>query len=64
MYFLKKHWKKISNVLVVIAVLLAIYVKWTESGESSFIRENDIYIFAGIALGFVMLNFINKHRKK
>lgn len=64
MDFVKKHKKIILNLLVIVAVLLAIYSKWTKSGEQGFFRETDIYIFAGVVLGFLVLNFFNRFKKK
>ncbi len=62
MEFLKKYGRLISNVLVVVAVILAIIVKWNESGEQSFFRETDAYIVAGAALGFLVLKLFVKDK--
>ncbi len=64
MEILKKHGRLISNILVVVAVILAIIVKWNESGEQSFFRETDAYIVAGAALGFLVLKLRDKSNRK
>ena len=63
MDFFKKKARIISNVLIVIAVALSIYIKWTDNGADAFFKENDVYIVGGIALGVVVLTFF-KNRKK
>ena len=63
MDFFKKKARTISNVLIVIAVALSIYIKWADNGADSFFKENDVYIVGGIALGVVVLTFF-KNRKK
>lgn len=63
MDFFKKRARLISNVLVVLAVVIAIYIKWTDDGSEAFFREYDVYIIGGIALGFVVLNFFKKRGK-
>ena len=63
MDFFKKKARTISNVLIVIAVALSIYIKWTDNGADAFFKENDVYIVGGIALGVVVLTFF-KNRKK
>lgn len=64
MDFFKKRARQISNVLVVIAVIIAIYIKWTGDGSEAFFKEYDVYIIGGIALGFVVLSFLKKRDKK
>ena len=64
MDFFKKRARQFSNVLVVIAVVIAIYIKWTGDGEEVFFKENDVYIIGGIALGFVVLSFFKRRGKK
>lgn len=64
MDFMKKRARLISNVLVVIAVVIAIYIKWTGDGSDAFFKEYDVYIIGGIALGFVVLSFLKKRGKK
>ena len=64
MDFIKKRARQISNVLVVIAVVIAIYIKWTGDGSEAFFKEYDVYIIGGIALGFVVLSFLKKRGKK
>lgn len=63
MDFFKKRARLISNVLVVLAVVIAIYIKWTGEGSEAFFKEYDVYIIGGIALGFVVLNFLKKRGK-
>ena len=60
LYFFKKNARQISNVLVVVAVVIAVYIKWTGDGSEAFFREYDVYIIGGIALGFVVLSFFKK----
>lgn len=62
MDFVKKHAKVISNVLVAVAVVIAIYIKWSEGGTEEFFTEYDLYIFAGIAVGFLVISAFNKRR--
>ena len=64
MDFFKKRARQLSNVLVVIAVIIAIYIKWTGDGSEAFFKEYDAYIIGGIALGFVVLSFFKKRGKK
>ena len=64
MDFFKKKARTISNVLVVIAVIISIYIKWTGDGADAFFKENDIYIVGGIALGVVVLTFFKNRSKK
>ena len=63
MDFFKKRARQISNVLVVIAVVIAIYIKWTGDGSDAFFKEYDVYIIGGIALGFIVLSFLKKAKK-
>lgn len=63
MDFFKKRARLISNVLVVLAVVIAIYIKWTDDGSEAFFKEYDVYIIGGIALGFVVLSFFKKRGK-
>ena len=63
MDFFKKRARLISNVLVAVAVVIAIYIKWTGEGSEAFFKEYDLYIIGGIALGFVVLNFLKKRGK-
>ncbi|MBQ7704804.1 MAG: hypothetical protein IJT73_05170 [Selenomonadaceae bacterium] len=63
MNFFKQRARQISNVLVVIAVVIAIYIKWTGDGSEAFFKAYDVYIIGGIALGFIVLNFLKKRGK-
>ena len=64
MDFFKKKARTISNILVVIAVIISIYIKWTDDGADAFFKANDIYIVGGIVLGIVVLTFLKNHSKK
>ena len=64
MDFFKKKARTISNILVVIAVIISIYIKWTDNGADAFFKENDVYIFGGIVLGIVVITFFKDHNKK
>ena len=64
MNFLKAHARVISNILVVILVAMALYVKVSENGTDDLIHEKDIYIFAGAVLAFLLLRMFNKHKKE
>ena len=64
MDFFKKRARVISNVLVVIAVVIAIYIKWSGDESEIFFKQNDVYIIGGIALGFVVLSFLKKRGGK
>lgn len=64
MEFLKKKARQISNVLVLIAVIIAVYIKWTGDGSDAFFKENDVYIVGGIVLGIVVVTvFRNRNLK-
>ena len=64
MNFLKAHGRLISNILVVILVLMAIYVKVTENGMDDLVHEKDIYIFAGAILAFLLIRMFQRHNKR
>ena len=64
MQFLKTHGRIISNVLVVILVGMAIFVKVNENGTEDLIHEKDIYIFAGAILAFLLLRIFNQRHKR
>ena len=64
MKFLKAHGRLISNILVVILVAMAIYVKITENGTEDLIHEQDIYIFAGAILAFLLIRLFQRHNKR
>ena len=61
--FIKTHGKLITNVLVVLLVVLAIYSKLQDNGIDSLFRWNDLYILAGGILGLLLLRFIGQRRK-
>ena len=62
--FFKKHGSVISNVLVVILVLGAIYVKTQEEGARALFKFEDIYIIVGALLALVLLRFWGKRHEK
>ena len=64
MNFLKAHGRLISNILVVILVAMAIYVKVTENGTEDLIHEQDIYIFAGAILAFLLIRIFQRRNKR
>ena len=64
MKFLKAHGQLISNILVVILVAMAIYVKVTENGTEDLIHEQDIYIFAGAILAFLLIRIFQRRNKR
>ena len=55
---MKKHGSLISNVLVVLLVLLAIYVKVNDAEAAPLFRMEDAYLLVGALLGMVVLRFI------
>ncbi len=61
--FLKKHSSLISNIMVVLLVLGAVYVKLQEQGTDSLFRFEDIYILVGAMLGLVVLRFLSKRKE-
>lgn len=61
--FIKAHGKFITNVLVVLLVLLAVYSKLQDNGIDSLFRWNDLYILAGALLGLGVIRLISKRRK-
>ena len=64
MQFLKTHGRLISNILVVILVAMAIYVKVEENGTDDLVHEQDIYIFAGAVIAFLILNMFQRFKKR
>ncbi|MBR2179964.1 MAG: hypothetical protein IJ862_06195 [Selenomonadaceae bacterium] len=64
MNFLKVHGRLISNILVVILVAMAIYVKVTENGIDDLVHEKDIYIFAGAILAFLFIRMFQRRNKR
>lgn len=63
MDFFKKKARQIYYTLVLIAVAVSIYIKWTGDESEVFFKENDVYIIAGILIAFLLLSFI-KNRSK
>ena len=64
MNFLKAHARVISNVLVVILVAMAIYVKVSENGTDDLVHEKDIYIFAGAVLAFLLIRMFQRYKQR
>jgi len=62
--FLKQHGKAISNLLVVLLVIGAIYTKVQENGADSLFRMSDLQILAGAILGLLVIRWFNKRHKK
>ncbi|MCR5440158.1 MAG: hypothetical protein PUB49_00520 [Selenomonadaceae bacterium] len=61
---MKQHGKAISNVLVVLLVIGAIYTKVQENGADSLFRMSDLQILAGAILGLLVIRWFNKRHKK
>ena len=61
---LKKHGKAISNVLVVLLVLGAVYTKAQDSGVDSLFRSTDLYILLGAMVGLAVIRVYNRKRGK
>ena len=64
MQFLKTHARLISNILVVILVAMAIYVKVSENGTEDLVHEQDIYIFAGAVIAFLLIRMFQNFKKR
>ena len=62
MEFLKTHGRLISNILIVILVAMAIFVKVSENGTGDFIHEKDMYIFAGAVLVLLLMHIFQRNR--
>lgn len=62
--FLKNHGKLITNILVVLLVVMAVYTKLQENGMDSLFKLTDLYILAGGLLGLLLIRFIGNRRKK
>ena len=58
--FFKKHGSMISNILVVVLVLLAIYAKIHDGQVDMLFKIEDIYLVVGAILGMVVLRFMTK----
>ena len=61
---LKKHGKVISNVLVVLLVLGAIYAKVQDNGVDSLFRSTDLYILLGALVGLAAIRLYSRKRNK
>ena len=61
---LKKHGKVISNVLVVLLVLGAVYVKAQENGVDSLFRSTDLYILLGAMAGLGVIRVYSRNHRK
>ena len=58
--FFKKHGSLISNILVVVLVLLAIYSKIHDGQMDMLFNMEDIYLVVGAFLGLVVLRFMSR----
>jgi len=61
--FLKNNGKLITNILVVILVVAAVYTKLQENGMDSLFKLTDLYILAGGLLGLLVIRFLSKRKK-
>ena len=61
--FFKRHGKKVTNVLVVLLVLLAIYDKTQTGGIDTIIKATDLYILLGAILALILLRLISRQKK-
>ena len=64
MKFLKKHGRLISNILVVLLVIIAVISKIQNNETDSFVKDNDVYIFAGAVIGFLILRTMQRFMKR
>jgi len=63
MKFLKIHGRLISNILIVILVAIAIFVKVNENGTDDLIHEKDKYIFLVSVLVLLFMHAFQRKRK-
>ena len=61
--FLKNNGKLITNILVVLLVVMAVYTKLQENGMDSLFKLTDLYILAGGLLGLLVIRFLSKRKK-
>lgn len=61
--FLKNNGKLITNILVVLLVVMAVYTKLQENGMDSLFKLTDLYILAGGLLGLLVIRFFSKRKK-
>ena len=61
--FLKNNGKLITNIIVVLLVVVAVYTKLQENGMDSLFKLTDLYILAGGLLGLLVLRFFSKRKK-
>jgi len=61
--FLKTNGKMITNILVVLLVVVAVYTKLQENGMDSLFKLTDLYILAGGLLGLLVIRFFSKRKK-
>ncbi len=64
MAFLKAHGRLITNILVAVLVLMAVFVKVQENGTDDLVHEQDIYIFAGAVIAFLILRMFKKSNNR
>lgn len=61
--FIKTHSKLITNILVVLLVVMAVYTKLQENGMDALFKLTDLYILAGGLLGLLVIRFLSKRKK-
>ena len=61
--FIKAHSKLITNILVVLLVVVAIFTKLQENGMDALFKPTDLYILAGGLLGLLAIRFFSKRKK-
>ena len=61
--FMKNHGKLITNILVVLLVIMAVYTKLQENGMDALFKLTDLYILAGGLLGLLVIRFFSKRKK-
>lgn len=61
--FIKAHSKLITNILVVLLVVVAIFTKLQENGMDALFKPTDLYILAGGLLGLLVIRYFSKRKK-
>ncbi|SHK76004.1 hypothetical protein SAMN05216582_11635 [Selenomonas ruminantium] len=61
--FIRNHGKFITNILVVLLVVMAVYTKLQENGMDALFKLTDLYILAGGLLGLLVVRFLSKRKK-
>ena len=60
--FLRRNFKTINNIAVVLVVLMAVYVKIHDEDAQITFKLGDVYIIAGVFLAFSFLYLFKKRR--